>query len=123
MAAIQRGDLRGTNRYENGILGTKSIVEVEGKPMTEWNVKKFYSDEQIANYIVELVKGRREWTEEIAAEGLKKEIIDAAERAFAIEKIAAKKMISVPEMPSKEIIYVSEEPLKRPRRPSLWRWR
>ncbi len=123
MAAIQRGDLRGTNRYEPGILGTKSIVSVEGKSLSEWDVKKFYSDEQIANYIVELVKGRREWTEEIAAEGLKKEIINAAEKAFEIEKIASKKIISVPGLPGKEVIYASEEPIKRPRRPGLWRWR
>ncbi|OGF64871.1 MAG: hypothetical protein A2Y62_13155 [Candidatus Fischerbacteria bacterium RBG_13_37_8] len=124
MAAIQRGDLRGTNKYETSMLGTKGIVNVEGKPLTEWDAKKFYSDEQIAQYVVELVKGRRVWTEEIAKEGLKPEIIQAAERAFAIEKIGGKSMISIPGMPGeKEIIYVSEEPVKRPRRPGLWRWR
>lgn len=123
MAAIQRGDLRGTNKYELGFLGTKSIVAVEGKPLTEWDVKKFYSDEQIAQYIIELVKGRRQWTEQIATEGLKKEILDAAERAFAIERIAGKKFIPVSEIPDKEMIYVREKPLSRPRRPGFWRWR
>lgn len=123
MAAIQRGDLRGTNKYEPGILGTKSIVAVEGKPLTGWDVREFYSDEQIAQYIVELVKGRRQWTEQIAAEGLRKEILDAAERAFAIERVAGKKFISVSEIPGKEIVYVRDEPITRPRRPGFWRWR
>jgi len=122
MAAIQRGDLRGTNKYEKGVLGTNSIAVCEGKPLTEWDVHKFYTDEQIGQYVLDLVAGRRKWTEEIAAEGLRPEIIQAAERAFAIERTYTSKSKSF--MPGdKQIIYVSEEPVSRPRRPSIWRWR
>lgn len=122
MAAIQRGDLRGTNRYEPGILGTKSIVSCEGKYLTEWDVNKFYNQEQITFYIKDLVSGRRKWTEEIAAEGLKQEIINASEKAFAIEKSPL--MINIPaKIGEKEIIYTTDEPVSRPRKPGIWRWR
>lgn len=122
MAAIQRGDLRGTNKYEKGVLGTNSIAVCEGKPLSDWDVHKFYSDEQIGKYVLDLVDGRRKWTEEIAAEGLKPEIIQAAERAFAIEQTYTSR--SKTAMPGdKQIIYVSEEPVSRPRRPTIWRWR
>lgn len=122
MAAIQRGDLRGTNKYEKGVLGTNSIAVCEGKALSDWDVHKFYTDEQIGKYVLDLVDGRRKWTEEIAAEGLKPEIIQAAERAFAIEQTyTARSKTAMPG--DKQIIYVSEEPVSRPRRPSIWRWR
>jgi hypothetical protein len=47
MAAVQRGDLRGTNKYEKGVLGTMSIVEADGRRMDEWDVHKLYTQEQI----------------------------------------------------------------------------
>jgi len=125
MASIQRGDLRGTNTYAPSMLGTRGIVAAEGKALTDWEPRKFYSDDQIANFVLELIAGRRKWVEEIAKEGLKPEILAAAERSFAMEKsLKNKTSISVPGGPGeKEIVYVSEEPLTRPKRPGLWRWK
>jgi phosphoenolpyruvate carboxykinase (ATP) len=86
MAAIQRGDFRGTNQYERGSLGTREIVQVEGFDLSPYNPENYYSREQIEDYMRDLVVGRREFTEQIANEGLKREIIDAAERSFHIIK-------------------------------------
>jgi len=86
MAAIQRGDFRGTNRYERGTLGTREIVQVEGFDLQPYQPENYYSKEQIEDYMRDLVVGRREFTEQIANEGLKQEIIDAAERSFQIIK-------------------------------------
>ncbi len=116
MAAIQRGDLRGTNKYEPCILGTKGIVSVEGRALTEYDLKNYYSEEKIRFYIKELVEGRKKWVEEIAKEGLKEEILQAAERSFAIAK-------DIDFEKKKEIIILSEEPVSRPKRPGVWRWR
>jgi len=84
MAAIQRGDLRGSNRYEVGRLGTKEIVYCEGADLTPYSATRYYSPEQIDFYVRELVAGRREFTAEIASEGLYPEIIRAAEKSFEI---------------------------------------
>ena len=75
MAEIQRGDLRGTNLYERGILGTKEIKAYEGKSLDEYDIHNFYSDEQILRYIKDLVEGRRSFTDEIASESLREEIL------------------------------------------------
>ncbi|MCD6377103.1 MAG: phosphoenolpyruvate carboxykinase (ATP) [Caldisericaceae bacterium] len=127
MAAIQRGDLRGTNTYEKGILGTEGIVAVEGRPLHEYDVRRFYSEEQINQYFKELIEGRKKFTEEIASEGLKPEIVRAAERAFMIEQKIAPTKVSVPDA-FKEKVAVREEistgvSSMRPRRPGIWRWR
>ena len=116
MAAIQRGDLRGTNKYEPSILGTKGIVSVEGRQLSEYDLKNYYTEEKIRFYIKELVEGRKKWVEEIAKEGLKEEILQAAERSFAIAK-------DVDFERKKEVVYLSEEPISRPKRPGVWRWR
>lgn len=116
MAAIQRGDLRGTNKYEPTILGTKGIVSVEGKTLSEYDLKNYYSEEKIKFYVKELVEGRRKWVEEIAKEGLKPEILQAAERSFQIAK-------DIDIEKKKEVVYLSEEPVSRPKRPGVWRWR
>ena len=127
MAAIQRGDLRGTNTYRTGILGTKSIAAVEGRPLDEYDVHKFYSQQQIDQYIAELVAGRKKYTDEIASEGLNPEIIRAAEKSFRIDPTRKKTFgFAVPETGKKEqpvVIVKSEEPVSRPRRPGSWRWR
>ena len=127
MAAIQRGDLRGTNQYEPGILGTEGIVAVEGRPIPEYDVRRFYSQEQINHYLQELIEGRRKFTEEIAAEGLKPEILRAAEKAFRIERTIEQPKISVPSsVGSKEeekVIWQPSAAPVRPRRPGSWRWR
>ncbi len=127
MAAIQRGDLRGTNDYAPGILGTEGIVAVEGRPIPEYDVRRFYSEEQINQYLRELIEGRRKFTEEIAAEGLKPEILRAAEKAFRIEQTIAKPVISVPtgigQKEGKKITWQPAAAAVRPRRPGSWRWR
>lgn len=116
MAAIQRGDLRGTNEYQQCVLGTKGIVKVEGRSLDEYNLKNYYSEEQIKFYLKELVDGRKKWVEEISKEGLKNEILQAAERSFSILKdIGFEK--------KKEVVYLSDEPVSRPKRPGVWRWK
>jgi phosphoenolpyruvate carboxykinase (ATP) len=84
MAAIQRGDLRGSNRYELGRLGTGEIVSCEGADLTPYSAIRYYTQEQIDFYVRELVAGRREFTAEISSEGLYPEIIRAAEKSFEI---------------------------------------
>jgi phosphoenolpyruvate carboxykinase (ATP) len=84
MAAIQRGDLKGTNHYELGMLGTRAIARVEGQAIDEYDPRKFYPAQEVERYLGDLVKGRIKFTEEIASEGLKPEIVRAAEKSFGI---------------------------------------
>jgi phosphoenolpyruvate carboxykinase (ATP) len=84
MAAIQRGDLRGTNRYRESFLGTEEIVSAEGADLSSYVPEKYYSQDQIDGYLRDLVNGRRKFTETIAEEGLMPEIIRAAEDSFGI---------------------------------------
>lgn len=84
MASIQRGDLKGANVYELGMMGTRQIVTAEGKGVEEYAPSRFYSDAEIASYLADIVKGRIKFTEEIAAEGLKPEIVRVAEKSFGI---------------------------------------
>ncbi len=60
MAALQRGDLRGTNEYHKGRLGTEYVVKCEGADLSAYDAENFYSDEQIDAYVADLVDGRRE---------------------------------------------------------------
>jgi phosphoenolpyruvate carboxykinase (ATP) len=131
MAAIQRGDLRGTNRYEKGILGTMSIVEADGRSMADWDVHKLYTQEQIDYYIKDLIKGRRAFLEEVSREGLRPEIIAAAERSFrqmgdklkAAAKVAVPSGFSAAQSSEPRVIVKTDEPVARPRKPGVWRWR
>jgi phosphoenolpyruvate carboxykinase (ATP) len=131
MAAIQRGDLRGTNRYEKGILGTMAIVEADGRSMADWDVHKLYTQEQIDFLIKDLIKGRRAFLEEVSREGLKPEIIAAAERSFRQmgDKLKGATKVAVPSgfaaaQPSEpRVIVKTDEPVSRPRKPGVWRWR
>jgi phosphoenolpyruvate carboxykinase (ATP) len=102
MAQIQRGDLRGTNHYEKGFLGTKEIRQAEGQGLEEWDIRKYYSDEKIGEYIADLVEGRKAYTEEIASEGLRDEILYAAERSYRIDKSGRSTKVFVPEGPEAE---------------------
>ncbi len=122
MARIQRGDLRGTNRYEKDILGTKEIKACEGQNLDEYDIRKFYSEEQINHYISDLVQGRRAFTEEIADQGLREEILYAAERSFRIDK--SKEKPSEPETlaPEEKSFYYWESK-SRPRRGGFGRSR
>jgi phosphoenolpyruvate carboxykinase (ATP) len=126
MAGIQRGDLRGTNVYERGRLGTKEIVRCEGEALDEWDIQRFYSNEQIQGYIKDLVEGRRKYTEEIAAEGLRQEILYGAERSFRIDKSGKGTKVFVPgeEQQQPEERPTLKTDLKtRPRRDRFWRGR
>ena len=97
MAALQRGDLRGTNHYEKSMLGNMMAAETEGWDLRkDYNIDKFYDREQIDFYLQDLVDGRRQFTEEIISEGLDPEIARWADKSF---EIAPKKKtaVSVPE--------------------------
>jgi phosphoenolpyruvate carboxykinase (ATP) len=102
MARIQRGDLRETNTYEKGRLGTQEIVKAENQTLDEWDARKYYSEEQIESYVADLVDGRRAYTEEIASEGLREEILYAAERSYRIDRSARRAREVVPEGPEEE---------------------
>jgi phosphoenolpyruvate carboxykinase (ATP) len=124
MSQIQRGDLRGTNRYEKGILGTKEIKLCQGQSLEEYDITKLYSGEQIRHYIHDLVEGRQQFTEEVASEGLRKEILYAAERSFRIDKMEKKEKAAVPEgLPSEERSFSYRESKSRPPRGGFWRSR
>ncbi|HVN75410.1 MAG TPA: hypothetical protein VMT19_03770 [Thermoanaerobaculaceae bacterium] len=93
MAALQRGDLRGTNEYTKGRLGTEYVVKCDGGDLAAYDAHNYYSDEQIEAYLADLVDGRRKFTEEIAAQGLRKDIREIAHRELdAIDATARKKV-------------------------------
>lgn len=126
MAAIQRGDFRGTNRYEPGRLGRKGIVHVEGFDLRSFHPSNYYSEDRIQEYVRDVVAGRRQFTEEIANEGLRQEIIDAAERSFRIVKDGRKPAEageSAPEEPDEWLEPPEWEPRSRLPRDRGWRWR
>lgn len=95
MAALQRGDLRGTNKYQKGMLGTEEVIWCEGGDVSIQNPYNYYTQEQIDDYINDIVDGRRKYTEEIASEGLNPEIIKYAEESFQIEKGAKSKRVFI----------------------------
>ena len=93
MAALQRGDLRGTNEYQRGRLGTEYVVKCEGADLAAYDPKNFYSEQQIEAYVADLVDGRRKFTEEIAEQGLRKDIRELAHKELdAIESKTRKKV-------------------------------
>jgi len=91
MAAIQRGDLRGTNKYETGRLGTGEIVACAEGDLSPYNASKFYSADEIERYASELLEGRKKFTEEIAKQGLRPEIVRLAEESFGFVSREARK--------------------------------
>ncbi len=126
MAAIQRGDLRDANRYEPGLLGTQSIIATEGKPLDQYDPHRFYDQEQIDAYVKDLIEGRRKYTDIIASEGLRTEIVRAAEKSFRIEPIKDRAFVkdaSHGRHDKPEVLPRQEESLRRPKRPAVWRWR
>ncbi|MHC4942957.1 MAG: phosphoenolpyruvate carboxykinase (ATP), partial [Planctomycetota bacterium] len=83
MAAIQRGDMRNTNRYEMGPLGVEQITScVDGDELKKYKPENFYSAEQIQHYQNDLFEGRRQFTEEISNEGLDPMILRLAEESY-----------------------------------------
>jgi phosphoenolpyruvate carboxykinase (ATP) len=133
MAAIQRGDLRGTNRYEMGRLGRREIVECEGWDLSQFNAKNFYSEEQMEELIYDLFEGRKQFTGEIAEEGLKPEVLKAAEESFKLIKGRRPKVKGVPtettetaeaeELEGELAAPLPLESKSRPRRPNRGRYR
>lgn len=121
MAQIQRGDLRGTNQYERGVFGTKDIRRCEGHSLTRWDSHNFYTADQIQDYIADLVEGRQTYTEEIAAEGLRDEVLYAAERSYRIAGRRNKKSGQGPESQEPDESTDFLEFKSRPRREGLWR--
>ena len=96
MAAIQRGDVRGTNKYTQGRLGTLEINSCIDTSLDSYNPDKWYSKDQIDYYMKDLVDGRREYTETISSQGLRKEVCDAAEKSYEIGGIK-KSSVTMPE--------------------------
>ena len=131
MAAVQRGDLRGTNVYEEGRLGTKEIVKVEGFDLSPYAAETLYDQEQIQFYVQDIVDGRREFTEEIAAEGLKPEILKAAEASFNIARGGSRTQVdpypveidrpTTTERKPMPDYFKDYEPVRRPKRPMTGR--
>lgn len=107
MAAIQRGDLRGSNQYRKGIFGTEEIVGCEGYDLEPYNPFKLYSQEQIDTYLKDIVEGRRKFTERIANQGLKPEIVKIAEESFQIVKSAEPKKVFIPDKTKSEEAEIS----------------
>jgi phosphoenolpyruvate carboxykinase (ATP) len=56
------------------------VVRCEGAELARFDPKQFYSEEQIEGYVADLVAGRRAFTEEIAAQGLRRDIRELAHR-------------------------------------------
>ncbi|MBD3232704.1 MAG: phosphoenolpyruvate carboxykinase (ATP) [candidate division Zixibacteria bacterium] len=103
MAAIQRGDLRGTNSYAPGIFGTEDIVSCADGDLSPYDPFKMYSKEEIQAYVDDIVEGRRRFTDEVAKEGLKQEILKIAEESFSISsKYQKSAKVTVPEMTREE---------------------
>ena len=94
MAAIQRGDLRSTNKYSKSPFGTDEVYQSEGGDLSNFDINKFYSKEQIDDYVREIVAGRKKFTEEIISEGLDSDIIKAAESSYDISPDAKKRVAS-----------------------------
>ena len=94
MAALQRGDLRGTNKYRTSLFGTEEVYQSEGGDLSAFDIARFYTKEQIDNYVREIAAGRRKFTEEISAEGLHGDIIKTAERSYGIAPAARETVVS-----------------------------
>ncbi|MEE9553006.1 MAG: phosphoenolpyruvate carboxykinase (ATP) [candidate division Zixibacteria bacterium] len=104
MAAIQRGDLRGTNKYRKSPFGTDEVYQSKGGDLSNFDINRFYSKEQIDNYVREIVAGRKKFTDEITAEGLNSDIIKEAESSYNISPDTKTRAVSpgIPKQKSKE---------------------
>ncbi|MBM3324443.1 MAG: phosphoenolpyruvate carboxykinase (ATP), partial [Calditrichaeota bacterium] len=133
MAAIQRGDLRESNTYKPGRLGTKEIINCEGKNLNDYDIAKLYTEEQIGQFVQDLVEGRRRFTEEIAREGLNPKILAYAEQSYEScgghkrrlipVDVETSEKTAVPEMRDLKPRSIFSEPKARPPRPFRSRFR
>ncbi|MFP4083255.1 MAG: hypothetical protein ACLFVG_10975, partial [Candidatus Aminicenantes bacterium] len=89
--------------------------------------KKYYSEQEIQQYIHKLVQGRRKFTEEVAEEGLRDEVLWAAERSFRIDEIGKKSKVFLEKGAEEEAEKEKpKEPFElktRPKRGGFWRHR
>jgi len=117
MAALQKGDLRGTNKYEMSILGTEKVIGCENFDLHQYEPQVLYDQEQIDYYLQDLVAGRRKFTESIAVDGLDAKIKGWAEESF---KIAPKKKstVSVPDT----LLELKEEKEKEDAKKAAGEW-
>ncbi len=99
MAALQRGDLYGTNRYEKGRFGTREIVRCEGGSLAEYDPARYYSKEEIDTYLEDIVAGREKFTGEIVDEGLTPEVLRFAEQSYGIVKDRSRVFIAESKKP------------------------
>jgi phosphoenolpyruvate carboxykinase (ATP) len=75
MAAIIRGIARGTIKWrKEPYFGTMVPEEVEGVDMSKFDLSRFYTQEQIEEYVRELKKERAEWLRRFP--GLNPEIVN-----------------------------------------------
>ena len=100
MAALQRGDLRGTNKYQKGLFGTDDVIWCEGGNLEPYNPHNIYSKQQIDTYLNDIVAGRRKFTKEISSEGLNPDIIKFAEDSFQIARGSKPKSVFIPDRES-----------------------
>ena len=112
MASLQRGDLRGTNVYEKSMLGTEYVVSCDDGDPSIQDPYRYYSQDQIDAYIEDLVAGRKKYTEEIASEGLDRDIIAYAEKSFSISKAGKRSKVFIPDTEKEEL--ETAEPFETP---------
>jgi phosphoenolpyruvate carboxykinase (ATP) len=112
MAAIQRGDMRHTNRYEAGPLGVERITScVGGEELNKYRPENFYSQGNIEQYIKDLFDGRRKFTEDIANEGLDPVVLKLSEDSYGGRTKRAKS-------PKSYLDLAPAAPMKKSSRPS-----
>ncbi|MFC2172161.1 phosphoenolpyruvate carboxykinase (ATP) [Acidobacteriota bacterium] len=117
MSAIQRGDLRGTSQYRPGRFGTEEIFALDDEQLSEYDVDRLYSKDQIDTYLKDIVEGRRKFTEEIAREGLNPKILKLAEQSFSIAPRARTWSMANLSAPKKDVELPSWRPPVRTRTP------
>ena len=100
MAALQRGDLRGTNKYQKGLFGTDDVIWCEGGNLEPHNPHNLYSQQQIDSYLNDIVAGRRKFTEEISSEGLNPDILKFAEESYQIARGSKPTSVFIPDSES-----------------------
>ena len=103
------------------------MIACEGGDLSEFDPRKYYSQQEIDAYLQDIVEGRRKFTEEITSEGLNPEIIKFAEKSFEIAKSPAKKSVFIPAQEEKTDIVTTAPPpgswipKSRPPRPAGYR--
>ena len=95
----------------------ESVAKLE---LGQYDAHGFYSDEQIEAYVADLVEGRRAFTEEIGAQGLRKDIRALSHRELDAMDAKARKRVE-PWAPAEEAAQtVSEDRDPRSRWISPW---